>query len=84
MVLEKIDLEEGRIYSVPTMKALGRLDREIHGLLTDLGIIEQRTDEFVDQEELVKRFMAAWREVVEKIEVKVIKQVKAGKTEVKI
>ena len=61
-----------------------RLDREIHGLLVDLGILEQRTDGFVDQEKLVERFVTAWRKVVEKIERKVIKQVEAGKTKVKI
>ena len=61
-----------------------RLDREIHGLLADLGILEQRTDEFVDQEELVKRFIAAWVKVVDDIEEKVIKQVQAGKQKVKI
>jgi len=61
-----------------------RLDREIHGLLADLGILEQRTDEFVDQEDMVKRFMRAWVKVVEKIEQKVMKQVEAGKTKVKI
>jgi len=61
-----------------------RLDREIHGLLADLGILEQRMDEFVDQEDLVKRFMHAWVKVVEKIEQKVMKQVEAGKTKVKI
>jgi len=61
-----------------------RLDREIHGLLADLGILEQRTDEFVDQEELVKRFIKAWNEVVAKIEKEVIKQIEKGKKEVKI
>ena len=61
-----------------------RLDREIYGLLADLGILEQRTDEFVDQEDLVKRFISAWVKVVEKIEQKVLKQIEAGKTKVKI
>ena len=61
-----------------------RLDREIHGVLADLGILEQRTDEFVDQEGLVKRFIEAWGEVVDKIEKKVLKQVEKGKTEVNI
>lgn len=61
-----------------------RLDREIHGLLADLGILEQRTDEFVDQEELVKSFIKAWNEVVAKIEKEVIKQIEKGKKEVKI
>jgi len=61
-----------------------RLDREIYGLLADIGIVEQRRDEFVDQEELVKRFIRAWVKVVEKIEQKVMKQVEAGKTKVKI
>ena len=66
-------------------KALAeRLDREIHGLLVDIGIAEQRTDEFVDQEDLVKRFIAAGVMVVEKIEEKVMKQVKKGKMKVKI
>ena len=61
-----------------------RLDREIHGLLADLGLMQQRTDEFVDQEELVKRFIEAWVKAVEKIEEKVVKQVEAGKTKVKV
>ena len=61
-----------------------RLDREIHGLLTAIGMLQQRTDEFVDQEELVKRFIAAWVKVVEKIEATVIKQVEAGETRVKV
>ena len=61
-----------------------RLDREIHGLLVDLGLMEQRTDEFVDQERLVKRFTEAWVNVVEKIEEKVVKQIEAGKTKVKV
>jgi len=66
-------------------KALAeRLDREIYGLLVDIGILEQRTDEFVDQEDLVKRFISAWVKVVEKIEKKVLKQVEAGKTKVKV
>ena len=56
-----------------------RLDREIHGLLADLGLMQQRTDEFVDQEELVKRFIEAWVKVVDKVEEKVIKQIEAGK-----
>jgi len=61
-----------------------RLDREIYGFLADLGIVEQRTDEFVDQEDLVKRFINDWVKVVEKIEKKVMKQVEAGKTKVAI
>jgi len=61
-----------------------RLDREIYGFLADMGIVEQRTDEFVDQENLVSRFIAAWEKVVEKIEKNVLKQVEAGKTKVKI
>jgi len=61
-----------------------RLDREIHGLLADLGFMEQRTDEFVDQEGIVKRFRHAWVEVVDKVEEKVVKQVEAGKTKVKV
>ena len=61
-----------------------RLDREIYGFLVDIGILEQRTDEFVDQEDLVKRFISAWVKVVEKIEKKVLKQVEAGKTKVKV
>ena len=66
-------------------KALAeRLDREIHGLLVDIGIAEQRTDEFVDQEDLVKRCIQAWVKVVEKIEKKVMEQVEAGKTKVKV
>ena len=66
-------------------KALAeRLDREIHGLLVDIGIAEQRTDEFVDQEDLVKRFIQAWVKVVEKIEKKIMKQVEAGKMKVKV
>jgi len=66
-------------------KALAeRLDREIYGLLVDIGILEQRTDEFVDQEDLVKRFISAWVKIVEKIEKKVLKQVEKGKTKVKV
>lgn len=61
-----------------------RLDREICGLLVDIGLLEQRTDKFVDQEDLVKRFIGAWNKVVEKIEKKVLEQVEAGKTKVKI
>ena len=60
------------------------LDREIYGFLVDMGILEQRTDEFVDQEKLVEQFVTDWRKVVEKIERKVIKQVEAGKRKVKI
>jgi len=67
-----------------TKELAERLDREIYGLLVDIGILEQRTDEFVDQEDLVKRFISAWVKVVEKIEKKVLKQVEAGKTKVKV
>ena len=67
-----------------TKALVERLDREIFGLLVDLGIVEQRTDEFVDQEDLVKRFIKEWVKVVEKIEKKVMKQVEKGKTKVKI
>ena len=59
------------------------LEREIDCILAFVGVIEQRTDEFVDQEDLVKRFMAAWSKAVDKIQEKVIEQVKKGK-EVKI
>ena len=61
-----------------------KLDREIHGFLTDMGILEQRTDEFVDQEDIVERFHGALGEVIEKIEKDVVKQVKGGKRKVKI
>jgi len=60
------------------------LEREIHGVLADLGIMEQRTDEFVDQEDIVKRFHGALGAVLEAVEKDVIKQVKAGKRKVKI
>jgi hypothetical protein len=60
-------------------RVYGRLDREIHGFLVDMGVAVQRTDEFVPQEGMVKRFMAAWGKVAEEIEKKVIKQVEAGK-----
>jgi len=61
-----------------------RLEREVHGLLADLGLMQQRTDEFVDQEDIVKRFIQTWVKVVDKIEVKVIKQIEAWKTKVKV
>ncbi len=56
-----------------------RLEREIHGLMVDLGLDEQRRDEFLDQEGMVKRFMEKWAKVVEKIEEKVIGQIERGK-----
>jgi len=61
-----------------------RIDREIHGLLADIGIIEQRTDEFVSQDDLVKRFMRAWAKVVDTIEETVIAQIDRGKMKVKV
>jgi hypothetical protein len=63
----------------PLPRIFERLEREIHGLMVDLGLDEQRRDEFLDQEGMVKRFMAAWEKAVEKIEEKVIKQIEAGK-----
>ena len=71
-------------YDIIPVQLAKRLDREIYGFLADLGILEQRTDEFVYQEELVKKFIKAWNKVVEKIEKKVLEQIKKGKTEVKI
>ena len=62
----------------------GRLERELHGLLADIGLLEQRTDEFTDQEPLVRRFLAAWRKVVDKMEREAIAQIEAGKTRVRI
>lgn len=69
---------------ITNKKLLERLDREIHGFLVDMGIAQQRTDEFVDQEGMVKRFMDAWGKVADEIEKKVMKQVEAGKREVAI
>jgi len=60
------------------------LDREIHGLLVDLRLDKPRTDEFIPQEDMVKRFKARWGKVVDKIEAKVMKQIETGKTEIKI
>jgi len=68
----------------PTYGIYQRLEREIHGLLADLGLMQQRTDEFVDQEELVQRFIKEWVKIIKKIEDKVVKQVEAGKTKVKV
>jgi hypothetical protein len=65
-------------------RGLRLLDREIHGLLVDMGMLEQRMDEFVDQEALVERFLKAWVKIVEGIEKDVIKQVESGKTKVKV
>jgi hypothetical protein len=65
-------------------RGLRLLDREIHGLLVDMGMLEQRMDEFVDQEALVERFLKAWVKIVEGIEKDVIKQVEGGKTKVKV
>jgi polysaccharide pyruvyl transferase WcaK-like protein len=56
-----------------------RLEREIHGLMVDLGLDEQRRDEFLDQEGMVKRFMEKWAKTAEKIQEKVLKQIEAGK-----
>ena len=90
-VLNDKDKEErGQVMNLPVrslpqqVTVYKRLDREIHGLLIDIGLMQKRTDEFVDQEELVKRFIEAWVKVVEKIEKKVIKQVEQGKKRVKI
>jgi hypothetical protein len=60
------------------------LDREIHGLLVDLRLEDPKTDEFIPPEDMVKRFMAAWGKAVDVIEKKVVKQIEAGKTEIKI
>ena len=65
-------------------KLTERLDHEIYGLLADLGFVQQRTDSFVDQEDLVERFIEAWNAVVDKIEAAVMKQIEQGKTKVKI
>lgn len=60
-------------------RVLARLASEIHGLLVDMGLAQQRTDEFVPQEDMVTRFMDAWGRVADKIEAQVIKQVEKGK-----
>lgn len=61
------------------MNVFERLEREIHGLLVDLRIDEQRRDECIDQEGMAKRFMARWKTAVEKIEETVLKQIEQGK-----
>ena len=61
-----------------------RIDFEIHGLLADLGIMEQRTDEFVDQDDIIDRFQDALGKVIDKVEKNVIAQVKKGKKKVKL
>jgi len=63
-------------------QVLDLLDHEITGLLVDLRLEDPKTDEFIPPEDMVKRFMAAWGKVIDKIEKKVMKQVEAGKTEV--
>lgn len=66
------------------MNIFERLDREITGFLCDMGIMEQRTDEFIDQDKFVKKFMDKWTTALDKIEEKVMKQIDKGKTEVAI
>ena len=61
-----------------------KIDREIHGFLADLGIMEQRTDEFADQEDIEERFQDSLVKVIDKIEKNVLAQVKKGKTKVKV
>jgi len=78
------DMIRGQVQDLPLQGIYRRLEREIHGLLCDMGLATQRMDEFVDQEDLVKRFIGAWNAVVEKIEKNVMKQLAAGKTKVKI
>jgi len=63
---------------------LDLLDHEITGLLVDLRLEDPKTDEFIPPEDMVKRFMAAWGKVIDKIEKKVMKQIETGKTEIKI
>jgi hypothetical protein len=77
-------INKGRHTGLPLQVVYERLEREIHGFLCDMGMAAQRTDEFIDQEELVKRFIVAWNAVVEKIKTDVMKQVEAGKMKVKI
>ena len=69
---------------VLSAKLIERLDHEIFGLLCDLGLAQQRTDEFMDQEELVERFLIAWRKVITELRKKVIRQIEKGKTEIKL
>jgi len=69
---------------VKMKKIVERLDREILGFLCDMGIMEQRTDEFIDQEKHVRKFLDKWRAALDKIEEKVMKQIDKGKTEVAI
>lgn len=63
---------------------LKRLDHHIHGLLADIGVLEQRLDSFVDQEDIVERFIAAWDAVLIEVESSVISQIERGKKKVKI
>jgi len=46
--------------------------------------MEQRTDEFVDQDDIIDRFQDALGKVIDKVEKNVIAQVKKGKKKVKL
>jgi len=61
-----------------------RLDREIYGFMVDMRVADQSTDEFLDQEPMVKRFVKSWGTVVDKVRARVIKQIESGETEVNI
>jgi len=62
-----------------------KLRNAIDDLLRTLGVLGQRTDEFVNQELMVKRFIKDWKPVVEGLRKTSIQQFKAkGKVKVKL
>lgn len=60
------------------------LERQVHNLLSDLGLIEQRMDEFVDQQAMVNEFLKRWNEVVFDIRDDVLRQIAVGKRKIEL
>lgn len=56
-----------------------RIDHQFYGLLVDLGVLVQRTTEFLDQEQLVADFMVKWEKLVSEIEDDVMDQFDRGR-----